>query len=177
MSVDALNYIVGVGTIGLQSITVGLVLALVLRKRFALFDEVLKPFEKWGVHIAFVASLVASGMSLFYSNVIGYPPCDLCWWQRICMYPQTILLGLSLWSKDARVTLYTLIFSVLGLLIGIYNHVLQIYPSGGLPCPAQGVSCSQIFYLEFGYITFPMLSITFFAFLIVLMLIVRRRSL
>lgn len=177
MPVDTLNYLVGVGTIGLQIVTAGLVFAFLLRKRVSVFAEVLRPFEQWGVHIAFAASLLASAVSLFYSNVIGYPPCDLCWWQRIFMYPQTIILGMSLWSRDAQATLYALIFSTIGLLIGVYNHILQMYPSGGLPCPAQGVSCSQIFYLEFGYITFPMLSITFFAFLIVLMLIVRRRSL
>ncbi len=175
MPVETLNYIVGLGTILLQAVTVALFFAFLMRKQSSVCSDVIRPFGEYGMWIAFIASLVASATSLFYSLVIGYPACDLCWWQRICMYPQVVIFGAALWSRDRSATLHSLILSLIGLCIGIYNHLLQVFPTGTLPCPAQGVSCSQIFYLEFGYITFPMLSITLFAFLITLMLIVRRR--
>ncbi len=174
MNVETLNQFVGLGAIVLQIATACLLIAFLLRKRFPFFEDVLQPFKQWGIWIALLATLFASAMSLYYSDVIGYPPCDLCWWQRITWYPQVILFGIALWVKDRTVVLYSIALSVIGLLIGVYNHVLQVYPSGGLPCPAGAVSCAQIFYLEFGYITFPMLAITFFAFLIVLMLIARK---
>lgn len=173
---ETLNYFVGIGAIILQIVTVVLVALFIARKRYSFAADLLQPFAAWGIWLAFLASLSASAMSLVYSNVIGYPPCDLCWWQRIFMYPQVIIFGIALWKRDRSATLYAIVLSVIGLCIGIYNHVLQMFPHGSLPCPAQGVSCAQIFYLEFGYITFPMLSITFFAFLIVLMLIVRARD-
>lgn len=176
MSVETLNYLVGVGTIVLQVVTVALVLAYLLRRRYPMFEDVIRPFGEWGMWLAFGASLFASAMALFYSDVIGYPACELCWWQRAVMFPQVVIFALALWRKDRAASLYALVLSGIGILIGVYNHVLQVSPPGTLPCPATGtVSCAQIFYLEFGYITFPMLSITFFAFLIVLMLIVRRR--
>ena len=174
MPVETLNLLVGIGTIVLQAVTVALLVAFLLRGRVPLFEEVIRPFGRYGYWIALLAALTASVLSLYYSLVVGYPPCELCWWQRIFMYPQVVLFALALWLQDSRAALYSIALSVIGLGIGIYNHLLQVAPAGTLPCPAQGVSCSQIFYLEFGYITFPMLAITFFAFLIVLMLIVRR---
>ena len=93
------------------------------------------------------------------------------------MYPQAILFAVALWLKDRNVTLYSIFFSIIGFCIALYNHILQVLPSGTLPCPAMSsVSCSQRIIFEFGYVTFPLLGATIFAFLIVIMFIVRRRA-
>ncbi|MBI5645117.1 disulfide bond formation protein B, partial [Candidatus Kaiserbacteria bacterium] len=114
--------------------------------------------------------------TLFYSDVLGIPPCVLCWWQRVFLYPQVVLFAIALWKKDHSIASYSIPLSIIGFAIGLYNHALQVLPSGTLPCPAQGVSCAQRFVFEFGYITFPMMAVTLFGFLIVLMLIVRNRQ-
>ena len=176
-SAESFNTLVAMGAIALQAVTAALLLAYLLEERVSLFKEVIAPVRRYAFAIALLAALGASGMSLFYEYALGVPPCALCWWQRIMMYPQVAFFGFALWTKErATAKAVSIVLSALGLLIGIYNHVLQVYPAGNLPCPSVGVSCAQIFFFEFGYVTFPMLSITFFAFLIVLMLIARSRD-
>lgn len=173
---DTLNLLVGIGTLGLQVVTAAIAIAYALRTRFPILAEAIRPIGAWGIWIALAASLGATAMSLYYELVVGYEPCVLCWWQRVVMYPQVVIFAVALVRRDTRASaiLYSVILSAIGLVIGIYNHLLQVLPGAGLPCPATGtVSCAKILYLELGYITFPMLAITFFAFLIVLMFVVR----
>jgi disulfide bond formation protein DsbB len=174
ISVDTLNYILSLGTIIMQVVTVGLVGVLVFRRFSPDLGEVIEYLGGWGVWIGFALTLVGSVMTLYYSEVLGFIPCPLCWWQRIFLYPQVVLFAIALWKKDRSITLYSIILSVLGAVIALYQHALQVLPSGTLPCPATGtVSCAQRFVFEFNYVTFPMMSATLFACLIVVMLAVR----
>jgi disulfide bond formation protein DsbB len=91
------------------------------------------------------------------------------------MYPQVILFALALW-KHIPVRLISIVLSGLGFCVAVYHHALQMLPSGSLPCPASGPSCSQITLLEYGYITYPLMAATLFAFLIVLMVAHKVRS-
>ena len=52
---------------------------------------------KKGFILAFIVALVSMCGSLYYSDVLGYEPCKMCWYQRICMYPEVLLLGLALY--------------------------------------------------------------------------------
>ncbi|MEN9613983.1 MAG: hypothetical protein RLZZ347_290 [Candidatus Parcubacteria bacterium] len=120
---------------------------------------------KYAVPLAFFVALTATFGSLFYSDVLGYAPCKLCWFQRICMYPQVILLGLAWWKKDKEVGKYSLALSAIGLVLAIYHYYLQLGGNPLVPCGVVGysVSCSQRFVLEYGYITIPMMALTGFA--------------
>lgn len=171
----ASNYYISLAAIAGQIATVGLVLAFALRSRVASFGSIVDFVGRRGILIAFAASFFASFMTLFYSEFIGFEPCPLCWWQRVFLYPQVILFGMALWKKDAYVAEYSIVFSVFGLFIALYQHAMQIFPGSNLPCPATGPSCSIRVLYEFGYITFPFLAVTIFAFLLVTMLIVRAR--
>ncbi|OGG60165.1 hypothetical protein A2765_01155 [Candidatus Kaiserbacteria bacterium RIFCSPHIGHO2_01_FULL_56_24] len=131
--------------------------------------------SKRGLLIALVVSVLATILTLFYSDVLGFEPCPLCWWQRIFLFPQVILFGMAFWKKDAYIAEYSIVLSIFGFGVALYQHALQMFGEGSLPCPATGVSCAQRILFEFGYITFPMLAVTAFAFLIVLMLFVRAR--
>ena len=173
MSADSLNYLLALGTIGLQVLTLGLLALYLLRAENALMDFL----SQWGFWLALAASFIGSALSLYYSEILGLPPCPLCWWQRVFLYPQTILFALALWKRERLMADYSMALSVFGLGTALYHHALQVLPSGSLPCPAEGViSCAQRFVFEFGYITFPLMAATLFAFLIVLMLFSRRRG-
>lgn len=124
---------------------------------------------------AFIVTLAMAAMTLYFEYVAGFEPCMLCWWQRVCMFPQLILFGVAWFKKDASVVLYSLVLSGIGLLIGLYNYALLFVPSLA-PCSAAGVSCTKIYFLEFGYVTFPMWAITGFLLLIVLMVLERSKS-
>ncbi len=175
MTNDTLNQLLGTGTLALQVVTLGLVIALVLRKRFSVFGEVIEQFGGIALPIAFVLALVSAALTLYYSDVLGFEPCPLCWWQRVFLYPQVILFALALW-RNIQFRLISLSLSVLGFVFAMYHHALQMLPSGTLPCPAASHSCAAITFVEYGYITYPLMAATLFAFLIVCMIAHRVRA-
>lgn len=174
-ALETVNGLVGIGTALLQAATVVLAGAYVMRGRFAAARSLVSLAGRWGIILAFKLSLVATLAALFYSDVLGIPPCPLCWWQRVFLFPQVVLFALALW-RGTRVVAVSLSFSALGLVVALYHHALQVLPGSNLPCPAQGVSCAQRFLFEMGYITFPLVGASVFAFLIMLMLCVRKRG-
>jgi len=120
--------------------------------------------------LGLVVSLTATLGSLFYSDIMGFNPCILCWYQRIFMYPQVILFAVALWKKDRKVVRYSLTFSIIGALLAAYHYLGQISVIKGLPCEAVGYSssCAETFFLAYNYITIPMMSLTAFVLLIIL---------
>ncbi|HVU06741.1 MAG TPA: disulfide bond formation protein B [Candidatus Paceibacterota bacterium] len=121
-------------------------------------------FADKGLLVAFVVSLLATAGSLIYSDVIGYEPCKLCWFQRIFMYPQVILMGIALWKKHDWMKTYGLALSCIGAAIALY-HISGQYGLAPLPCAAvgQSVSCAKEFVRTFGFITIPAMSFSAFS--------------
>jgi disulfide bond formation protein DsbB len=176
MDVANLNYLLALGTLATQVIAVALLVIFIFRKKVSAFGDIAESVGNFGLWAAFFVALIASGMTLYYES-LGFEPCPLCWWQRVALYPQVILLAMALWrERYARAAIdFSIVLSVIGAGIAIYHHALQMLPGSGLPCPATGVSCAQRIFFEFGYITYPLMSLSVFAFLIVTLLIVRKR--
>jgi len=173
---ETLNFWLALGAVILQGVTVGLFVLYFLRARPVL-SGIVGILNTWGFQIALAASLAAFALTLFYSEIIGFPPCPLCWWQRVFLYPQVVIFALALFRGQKSIAEYSIILSLIGFGIAIYHHALQILPAGSLPCPAEGeVSCAQRFVFEFGYITLPLMAATVFAFLIALMLFAREKD-
>lgn len=125
----------------------------------------------------FIVSLVATLGSLFYSDIMGYEPCTLCWYQRILIYPQVLLFGLAIFRKDRKIYPYILALSIPGALIAFYHYMLQLGIMGeSVVCSIVGysVSCSENFFTNFGYITIPMMALTSFILIIILALNARK---
>lgn len=140
-------------------------------------DGVLYLVSKYARHIAWASVTLAALGSLYYSYIIGFEPCVLCWYQRIFMFPLVFILGLSLWRRDESGTDYALMLGGVGTLIAAYHVSLQFIGSSPfLPCSAEGVSCLKLYVLEFGYISIPVMSLTIFAW-VMLVLIARRHFL
>jgi disulfide bond formation protein DsbB len=168
MSIELLNNLLGTGVLALQVITIGLIAALLVRSRNPELGSVVDQVADYAYPAAFVTSLAASVLTLYYSIGLGFDPCPLCVWQRVFLYPQVALFA-ALVVREAKILeRLSIVLSVIGLGIAVYHHMLQMLPSGALPCPATGPSCSQIIFLEYGYITYPMMAATLFVFLIVL---------
>ncbi len=113
--------------------------------------------------IALAAAWVAMAGSLYFSEVAGFVPCILCWYQRICMYPLTLILAIGLLRKDDNLTLFTLAFSLPGLGIASYHYLLEktrLFDSAAT-CSA-GVPCTTAWINWFGFITIPFLSLVGF---------------
>lgn len=126
-------------------------------------------FGKNALAIGFITALGGMAASLFYSEVAGYVPCNLCWLQRIFLYPQVIVLGMAIWKKDARVADYSIALSSIGGIIAGYHSYIQYGGSPLIPCSSAGL-CAQRFVFEYGYITIPLMSLSTFVFLISIML-------
>ncbi len=133
-------------------------------------SKFLKFFSTNYLKLALTVALAATLGSLFYSEIAGFTPCKLCWFERIFMYPQTILLGIALWKKDAKIWMYSLALSVIGAVISFYHYLLQIgvVPAGSCDAVGKSVSCSKVFTMTFGYITIPLMAGTGFVLLILL---------
>ena len=117
---------------------------------------------------SFIVALIATLGSLYYSDILGYEPCKLCWYQRIFMYPQVILLGVASLKKHKSIAIYSLLFSIIGAIIAAYHYLGQI-GSFSLPCSAVGYSssCAETFILNYGYITIPMMALSAFSLIII----------
>ncbi|MFA6050631.1 MAG: disulfide oxidoreductase [Candidatus Paceibacterota bacterium] len=138
-------------------------IGLIIRKKNP-NSPLVKALSENGFLLAFLVALAATVGSLYYSDIRGYNPCKFCWFQRIFMYPQVILLGIALWKKDYWMKTYGVILSVIGGIIALNHYILQITGTSILPCSAvgQSVSCNKVFVMHLGYITIPMMALTAF---------------
>lgn len=124
--------------------------------------------KKWGMLLLFLLTLGASAMTLVYSEIFGFVPCSLCWFQRIFLYPQMLLFGAATYWKDTLAARYAIIFSIPGFIIALYQHYLQMGGGEFVPCPVDGAEadCSVRILFEFGFMTFPLMSAGLFLFII-----------
>lgn len=130
--------------------------------------------------LPYVAWTVAlSGMvgSLFFSEVMELPPCDLCWYQRIAMYPLVIILGIGIASRDGRMKTYALPFGLIGLAISVYHNLLYYgFISEALTPCGEGVSCTAQQLELAGFITIPLMTLGAFTVIVSCLLIYKTRE-
>ena len=119
----------------------------------------------------------ASLGSLFFSEVMELPPCSLCWYQRVFMFPLVIVLFAGLFPLDLRVVRYALPLAICGFAIASYHWLLQlgVIPEAAAPCQ-QGVSCSSVSLELFGFVSIPMMSLFVFSIVTVLLVVLKRSA-
>ncbi len=171
---DTVNKILSLGTIFLQIfILVTLVNLIFFRKRNNQFLIIVKDYT---FILGFLAALGAFALSLFYSQIVGFPPCELCWIQRIFLYPQLILFGMELYKKDRSIVDFSIVFATIGSIVSIYHIYIENGGSSSLGCAAltpantNQVSCAIRYIYEFGYITMPVMALTLSLFIITILM-------
>ena len=132
--------------------------------------SVLNFFGSRAVLFSFLVALGGMVTSLFYSDYAGFSACYLCWWQRLFLYPQVLLLGLALKIKDKKFPAYSFALSVVGGAVAVYHTFIQFGGVPLIPCPATGPSCTQRYFLEFGFVTIPTMALAAFLLIISFML-------
>lgn len=174
-----LNKTLAVLVIGSHGVLFLLLGYLWLSYKYQKKNFILEYIVKNGIPVAFLIAAASTVFSLLYSNVIGFAPCTLCWYQRIFMYPLVVLLGMA-WLKhnDTHILDYTLALSILGGIIALYHNYIYYGGASLFPCDASGlgVSCNRQYVLELGYITIPLMSATAFALVFVLLLAQKKYS-
>ena len=131
-------------------------------------------FKKNLLYLAWFQALIATAGSLFFSEVMGWTPCVLCWYQRILMYPLVLILGVGILLKDKRISWYVLPLSSLGFLIAAYHNLLY-YGVIQEVC-REGVSCTTRFFAWFGFITIPFMALVAFALIVIAMVSLHRQD-
>ena len=124
-----------------------------------------------------VIALVATLGSLYFSEVQQYPPCELCWVQRIFMYPLVLILLVGTLLKDTKVFIYSIVFSSIGLIISIYHYGIQKLEFLRSTAPSCGqVSCTGTYIDWLGFISIPFLAGTAFLLLLVISILGFKQS-
>lgn len=132
--------------------------------------------NRW-LYLVWINSLIAVAGSLFFSEVLKFPPCTLCWYQRLMMFPLVIILAISFISNDTSVRKYVWPFVIMGLIISLYHNLIyyDFIPQLVTTC-ASGASCTEKQVNYFGFISIPLLSFSNFAISTFLLLIPNRKD-
>jgi disulfide bond formation protein DsbB len=119
--------------------------------------------------LAAVVATTATVGSLFFSEVLGYPPCTLCWYQRIAMYPLAPILGIAAVRQDLSIRVYAWVLAGSGALISVYHYAVQWMPGLEATGCALNNPCSAVFVREFGFVSIPFMALCGFVAVIALL--------
>lgn len=131
-------------------------------------------FQKYGGFLALSVAATATLGSLYYSEIAGFIPCTLCWYQRILMYPLTLITLVGVIEQDELLPYYVLPFSIIGMGVSGYHVLIQ---KGLFSAPGTctvGIPCGLSYVNYLGFITIPVLAFTAFVLITVLMIATRR---
>lgn len=167
---EIVNIVMTIGAIIGQIFIIVTAVLYVLKKE----DFLVEKIGKHGILLAFLVALASVLGSLYYSEIVLFEPCRYCWFQRIFMYPQVVLLGMALYRKSKEIIPYSMALAIIGALFGFRHYLLQMSQntSGIDNClQAGGASCSEAYFLYLGYITIAMLSLTAFLMVITFLML------
>lgn len=159
IAISTFNLILALGSIALGLLGVFLIIDIYSKREL---EAILR---QQNLTIAFAVTFFGSVAALIYSEVYNFPPCSLCWFQRVFLFAQVPLLAVALYEKNTRVALTGMVFSVSGLIFSLYQHYLQMGGKGACPTSGPGIDCAERFFYEFGFLTFPLMSALVFFFL------------
>lgn len=170
---SAITLILGGFTLAAAITASGLLAALALPAGRSWLRAELGGQERHPIAWTFVVSLVATGGSLYFSEVAGLIPCLLCWYQRIAMYPLVLVLGVGVLGADAGVWRYALPLPAVGVLISAYHVYLQYQPNPDPGACGTGPPCSDRYLTVFGFVSIPVMAGAAFLFIGALLLLIR----
>ena len=143
------------------------------RASWTRFRDSITPFA---LPFAWIVAMLAMLGSLYLSQIAKLTPCEFCWFQRICMYPLTLLLGIAAFRGDLKIAkLYFLPMSVVGALLAIYHYQLE-HVAGEPSVCSSSAPCDVAAFNIFGFISIPFLSMAAFLLITTLLLLARSGS-
>lgn len=132
--------------------------------------------QKQSLYIILAISVLGTLGSLFFSEILKFAPCSLCWYQRIALYPMIVISALGIILNDRNSYKYIFLFPVFGMFTAIFHNLLYLgaIPESFSPC-INGVSCVTK-YFEFGFITLPFLSLVAFTITVICLAVFKRNN-
>lgn len=133
-----------------------------------------RPINELLPYAAWLIALFSMAGSLFFSEVMDLPPCALCWYQRIAIYPLVVIIGIGIITRDGRFKIYSLPLALIGLAIAAYHNMLYygLIPESITPC-TEGVPCNAVQIELMGFVTIPSMGLAAFVLLVLCLLFYR----
>lgn len=134
-------------------------------------------YRKYIPYFLFFITLISTLASLYFSEIMKLPPCTLCWYQRIAMYPLVVITAVAIVKKDLQnLAYYVLPISIIGWLIALYHNLLyyHIIPESIAPCQV-GISCTTKLVKLFGFMDIPLGSFISFTIIIICTIIYMKK--
>jgi disulfide bond formation protein DsbB len=136
--------------------------------------KILHLIQKNALHIALIQAIVAMTGSLYLSDVEGFAPCVLCWYQRIAMYSLVPILFIGFFRGDEKVYHYVTPIAGIGWIIALYHNLLYTGIINAKESCSYGISCTTAYVEYLGFITIPLMSLTAFSVILILSIVYRR---
>lgn len=173
--VDFLSFLTVLVNLGIFASLVSTLLWLFLKPARKLLKIPFTFITANAVLIITLVAFVSVAGSLFFSDILGYAPCRLCWYQRIFLYPQLFLGLVSIYKGDKKIIDYLLMLSVIGALVSLYQVYLQYGGTNIItPCGlGSDVSCTAQYFSRFGYVTIPVMALSAFLTNLIVILIAK----
>jgi len=128
------------------------------------------------IPLGFAVALTTTLGSLYMSQIAKFPPCELCWFQRICMYPNVILFAVAWWRRDRDVRFYVLPLVLIGICISTYHYLLERFPDSVSYACTNNIPCETVWVWKFHFLSIPGMAWVGFALLATLSILARPRS-
>jgi disulfide bond formation protein DsbB len=135
------------------------------------YAAIARAVQSRAVIAAWIVAFLATAGSLYFSEVAGYEPCTLCWYQRIAMYPLVVILGVAMLRRQRRVPTGAVALAAIGALIAGYHVALEWIPSLDTGTCAVAVPCTVVWFRVFGIFSLPTLALTAFLLILTLLLV------
>ncbi|RLQ96236.1 disulfide oxidoreductase [Falsibacillus albus] len=127
--------------------------------------------------IAWVTAIISMLGSLYFSEIMHFIPCTLCWYQRVLMYPLFVVMGVAVYRSEYKIYPYVLPFSLLGMIISGYHYLLQHIPAlRQFEMCTSGVPCSGKYIDWLGFITIPLMAFIAFSIITVMMFMLQKQA-
>lgn len=128
-------------------------------------QSLVKSLRVWALPLTWLQAVLAMFGSLFFSEVLHYAPCDLCWWQRLASYPLVVILPIALWRRDHHIGLYCLPLTIFGWFVALYQNLIYYHLINPFIRCTLSVPCDIHYFDWFGFISLPLLSLVAFTFM------------
>jgi disulfide bond formation protein DsbB len=137
----------------------------------ARWDGVVGNVGPYAYTMAWVVASLATAGSLYFSEVAGFEPCSLCWYQRIAMYPLVMLLAVAAARRERAGAFYVSAMAAIGAIVSSYHVLLEWFPSLDSGACSVTTPCTLVWFRVFGFISLPTLALTAFVLILALMAI------
>jgi len=140
--------------------------------RVGIVDDV----RRLSLWLAWIVAAVATAGSLYFSEVAHYVPCQLCWYQRIAMYPLAGVLLVAAVRKDWSARWYCLPMLIAGVGVSAYHYFIEWKPAFGESACSVGPACTDIWFRRLGFVTLAFMALSGFIAILLLLFVQPKRA-